>query len=104
MFMWTQPVLSGTGTCRQLPPWSSEIITALVSWSPDHLWPGTRTQLKIGSSHRPEAVTTTGCRTNTPPRSLAGNSVSVGPQLCPSSVEIRRRTSAVSWLPASCAV
>ena len=36
MFMWTQPVLSGTATSRQLPPWSSESITELVSWSPDH--------------------------------------------------------------------
>jgi hypothetical protein len=52
MLKWMRPVLSGTLTSRHVRPWSSEIITELVSWSPDHFRPGTRTQPKIGSSQR----------------------------------------------------
>lgn len=104
MFMCTQPTLSGTGTSRQVAPWSSEISTELVSASPAQRSPGTVTQRKMPSSQRPESVTTIGWRTKTPLRSSAGNSVCAGPQVRPESAETRRRTSAVSWLPARCAV
>ena len=40
-FMCTQPVLPGTATSRQVAPSSVEIITELVSWSPDQACPGT---------------------------------------------------------------
>ena len=102
--MCTHPVLPGSSTWRQVAPSSSESITALSSWLPTHFSPGVDRQRKIGMSHRPVESTTGGWRTKTPPASLGGNRVSTGPQVSPLSVEIRRRTSAVSWLPACWAV
>lgn len=99
--MWTHPALPGTARSVQVRPSSSLIMTALVSWSPTQGTPGVATQWKTGSSQRPPGSTVTGCRTKTPPRPVAGKRVRTGPQVRPESSEIRVRTSAVSWLPAS---
>jgi hypothetical protein len=102
--MCTHPVLPGTGRSRHVAPPSSEIITELVSRSPTHARPGVATQWNTGSSQRPDGSVTGGWRTKTPPLPVAGNRVRGADQLTPLSPDTRRRTSAVSWWPARCAV
>src|SRR5689334_21039022 len=99
MLMWTHPVESGTSCSVHEPPWSVDTHTLLVSWSPTHFAPGTRTQVKVGSTHAPEGSTTGGCRTKTPPRSVSSR-VRAGPHVAPSSSDVRARTKEVSWSPA----
>ena len=104
MFMCTQPSDPGTGASVHESPPSSLHHTLDVSSLPTHFSPGTVTQLKTGSRMRPPAVTTGGWRTKTPPAPVAGSSTVGGSHVSPPSCETRRRTSDVSWLPASCAV
>ncbi len=99
--MWTQPTLSGTACWVQVRPWSLEIMTALTSSLPTQRSPGCVRHRKTGHAHAPSGSTTMGWRTKVPAWS---NRVSIGPQLRPPSVEMRRRTMAVFWWPDNCAV
>ena len=92
-------MLSGTVCSVQLRPWSAEIMTALVSSLPVQAPEAGVLQRKTGSSHSPPSSTTIGWRMKMPEPSCWSKSVSIGPQLLPSSVEMRRRTIAVSWWP-----
>ena len=67
MFMCTQPALSGTTTSRQVSPLIVGDHHAAVVAIADPLAAPVRTQWNTGSSSRPVASATTGCRTNTPP-------------------------------------
>lgn len=94
--MWTQPVLSGTSASCQVRPPSAERRTALVSWLPTQRSPGRPWQYQMGSRISPLSSTVGGWRTNAPEVPTVSNSVSVAPQWRPPSVEMRRRTIAVS--------
>ena len=73
-FMWTHPVVPGTARSVQVAPPSSEIITALTSWSPTHSSPGARRSGRSAAASGPTAEPRgAGGRTRHP--RVAGNRV-----------------------------
>ncbi len=75
--------------------------TTLTSSSPTHLTPGTVRQSQAGRRMAPSARRISGWRTKVPASPII---VSGADQVRPSSLERRRRTTAVSWLPDFCDV
>ena len=88
MFMWTAPTLLGTGTSRQVEPWSSDTMTALVSASPDHVSSPSRMQQTVPMSQRPKTEGHDRLPDEDTARSSAANRVSGWPQLRPPSSDI----------------